>query len=185
LKDMNDLKMVVQFEADAYVPETSLDIQIEELATRLRGSSFDPQATSQMHGLTIQEGGKEIPAPAIVEMNTRSQRNRRPIDWSEVYTQMFLSQTGKYIVPIHDKGLFFELQEHTLERSEKLAAAKEKAQMNMKRLRYVLDWIRKLAITRGKETKHSLVCDGGVLKLYERENTEESCLPKDILRLFG
>ena len=181
---MNDLKMVVQFEVDAYVPETSLDMQIEELTARLRGSSFDSQMTSHMHGLTIQEGGKEIPTPAIVEMNTRSQRNRRPIDWSEVYTQMFLSQTGKYIVPIHDKGLFFELQEHTLEGSVELAVAKEEAEMNMKSLRYVLDWIRKLVITRGKESKYSLVCDAGLLKLYERENTEESCLPKDILRLF-
>jgi len=181
---MNDLKMVVQFEVDAYVPETSLDMQIEDLAARLRVSSFDPQTTSQMHGLTIEEGGKEFPAPAIVEMNTRSKRNRRPIDWSEVYTQMFLSQTGKYIVPIHDKGVFFELQEHTLEGSVNLAVEKEEAQMNMKRLRYVLDWIRKVVITRRKETKHSLVCDSGVLKLYERENTEESCLPKDVLRLF-
>ena len=134
-------------------------MQIEDLAARLRVSSFDPQTTSQMHGLTIQEGGKEIPAPAIVEMNTRSKRN-------------------------HDKGVFFELQEHTLEGSVNLAMAKEEAQVNMKRLRYVLDWIRKVVITRGKETKHSLVCDSGVLKLYERENTEESCLPKDVLRLF-
>lgn len=177
--------MVVRFEVDAYASTSngSGDEEVDGLAAALHMSSLGSPTTLNTHGLTIQERGQKIPSSSTIELSTRSVKNRRPLDWIEIYSQLFLSQTPKYIVALHDGGVFTEIKEWSLTDQE-FDAAREEGQKHMKRLCNVLTFIRDMAIPYGTDSRLSLVCDHGVLKLYKR-GKQESSLPADLLALFN
>jgi len=54
----------------------------------------------------------------------------------------------------------------------------------MKVLLNALGIIRKMVMAQGKDGRLSLVWDGEVLKVYERED-EEGLLPEPVMRLFA
>ena len=182
---MKGLNMVVRFEVDAYASTSngSDDKGVDSLADALRKSSLGSPTTSNMHGLTVQERGQTIPSSSIIELSTRSVKNRRPLDWNEIYSQLFLSQTAKYIVACHEDGLFTEIKEWS-PTDQEFNAAREEGQKHMKRLCNVLTFIRDMVIPYGRDSRLSLVCDHGVLKLYKR-GKQESSLPDDLLELFN
>ena len=182
-QDMNGLKMVVQFEVDAYDSGTSNSDQSEELAASLQATTIQSPTSVQMNGLTIQKAGQEVPQTGLLELGTRWTQNRFQMDWSEVYTQLFLSQVPKHIVASQDNGIFTKIEERMLDADPELEAAKADAQTRMKKLVKVLDRIRELFMKEGKNSRLSLVCVYGTLRVYGRKSPE-SCLPHDLLELF-
>ena len=181
-QDMNGLKMVVRYEVDAYDSGTPFSDQ-EELAAALQATSIQSPTSVKMNGLTIQRAGQEVPQTNLLELSTRWAQNRFQMDWSEVYTQLFLSQVPKHIVAYQDDGIFIKIEERMLDSDPELEAAKTDAQTRMKKLVKVLGRIRELVLEEGKNSRLSLVCVYGVLRVYRRKSPE-SCLPKDILELF-
>lgn len=176
--------MVVRFEVDGYDSGASRNNdEVEELAASLQGTSIQSPTTLQTQGLTIQKAGEDLPQTDIFELNTRWVGNQSEMDWSEVYCQLFLSQTPKHVIAYHDNGLFDKLEERMLDSAPELEAAKTDAQNQMKKLVKVINCIRELVMTEGKDSRLSLVCVYGVLRVYKRRS-QKSCLPGDVLELF-
>jgi hypothetical protein len=184
LQDIGGLKMVVRFEVDAYDSRASCNNdQVEELAASLQAASLQSQGTLRMQGLTIQQAGEEVLQTDLLELNTRWEQNQFPMDWSEVYCQLFLSQIPKHVMAFHHNGLFEKTEERKLGSAPELEAAKKDAENQMKKLEKAINCIRELVMKEGKDSRLSLVCVHGVLRVYKRRS-QESCLPDEVLELF-
>jgi hypothetical protein len=182
-QNLDGLKMVVRFEADAYDSGAPRSDQVEELAASLQATSVRPPTTLQTQGLTIQKAGEEMPQTDLLELGTRWVQNRFPVDWSEIYCQSFLSHIPKHIMAYQDNGMFSKIEERKLDSAPEFAAAKAEGQLQMKKLVKVIRRIRELVLRAGKDSRLSLVCVYGVLHIYRRRS-EESCLPDEVLELF-
>jgi hypothetical protein len=174
--------MVIRFEADAYDPGTSYNDQMEELASSLQATSLQSPEVLQIHGLTIQKAGKQVPQTSVLELTTVGWQRRSQMDWSEIYCQLFLSQT-KHVLACHKNGLFHEVEERMLDSAPELESAKTEAQDQMKKLVNIIVRIRELVIQGGKHSRLSLVCASGVLGVYKGISTE-SCMPDEVMELF-
>jgi len=136
-----------------------------------------------MQGLTIQEGGKEVPQTSLLELVTRWKQNRFQMDWNEVYCQLFLSQIQKHATAYQDGGVFDRIEERMLGSAPELETTKTEALNQMKKLMKILKRIRELVMKEGKDSRLSLVCVYGVLRVYRR-SSQESCLSDEVLELF-
>ena len=175
--------MVVRFEADAYDSGASCNDQVEELAASLQAASLQPDDTLRMQGLTVQKAGKEIPQTHLLQLVTRWAQNRFQMDWTEVYCQLFLAQIQRHTIAYQNDGLFDKVEERKLDSSPELESAKTEAQNQMKKLVKLINYIRELVLKEGKDSRLSLVCVYGVLRVYRRK-CQESCLPDEVLELF-
>jgi len=173
--------MVIRFEADAYDSGASCNDQMEELASSLQAASLQSPRILRIHGLTLQRAGKEVPHASLLELVTRKVHSK--MDWSEVYCQLFLSQTQKHTIAYHKNGLFDKIEERMLDSAPELETAKAEAQDQMKKLVKVINRIRELVMKEGKDARLSLVCVSGILRVYKRRSPE-SCLPREVLQLF-
>jgi len=178
---------VVRFEVDACTrppakyPRRSTST-VDELTESLSAVSLTPQtAFRSEYPLLVREGGVEVPADTVIEIVTRSQANwRRGYDWKEVYPQLFFSQTAQHYLAVYQHGRFFEI---TKTKIKEMQSEEQNLQIGFKRVRKVLDVIRELVVKHGKEGGLSLVCKGGVMKVYERES-KDSLLPEVAMKFF-
>ncbi|KAF9522593.1 hypothetical protein CPB83DRAFT_911260 [Crepidotus variabilis] len=190
------IKMVVRFEVDAFMPEAQHDSQvssqevdsysIDQLSNALASATITTRRTAEptrYHGVTVMVGGQQVPQSSIVEFKTQSHRNRRPIDWAEVYSQIFLSQTDSLIWAQHDRGQFGSVQRIQLTSSQ-LEAVKEEAQLHIGQLVDVLLAARELFRRHGGQAKLSLVCIKGTLNVHQR-NGPDSFLSNEVRDLFN
>jgi len=180
--------MFVRFEVDAFIPTatgsgTSGDAAMDNIIDSFGAASLTSFASQTEHGLAVQHGGSEIASSQIVELTTRTVRNKNQ-DWMEHYCQLFFSQTAFHFLAFHDNGWFEQVEKRDLSSSEDFKRAESSAQDHMKVLLNALGIIRKMVMAQGKEGRLSLICDGGVLKVYERED-EEGLLPEPVMRLFA
>lgn len=192
--DMNGLKMVVRFEVDACLPppreatKLSSATTLDDLTATLSGlglgsRSKAPETTSDASGLDIiHAGSADIAQERIVELTTRSQRNADTFDWVDAYPQLFLSGTPHHFLGIHVGGKFYEVVKREL-RTAAMGGIERGAQAGLRKLRKALGEIQELVVDSGDRGRLSLVCDGGVLKVFNRKSTE-SCLPDEIMRRF-
>ena len=134
--------------------------------------------------ITVIHAGSAVPQSSIVELTTRSQRNATFFNWQESYPQLFLSNTPHHYLAVHERGRFVEVQKRHLESTELKRIAADSIQEAFKKLRRVLDDIKKLAVKHGETGRLSLVCKNGELKVYERLN-KDSCLPDEVLERFN
>lgn len=155
---------------------------MDELTESLSAVSLTPQtAFRSEYPLLVREGGVEVPADTVIEIVTRSQANwRRGYDWKEVYPQLFFSQTAQHYLAVYQHGRFFEI---TKTKIKEMQSEEQNLQIGFKRVRKVLDVIRELVVKHGKEGGLSLVCKGGVMKVYERES-KDSLLPEVAMKFF-
>ncbi|KDQ26224.1 hypothetical protein PLEOSDRAFT_1078415 [Pleurotus ostreatus PC15] len=206
--DMNGLKMVVRYEVDGYLPDTSpythswrqaasaaAPTAVNNLAdtpasvkftaaTPESTPKFKPKAEPALHaGLTVYPGGSwSIPQSSILEMKTRSQRNFDRINWSELHGQLYVSQTLHCFIGIHQQGTFSTLVRQNL-RSAAMERVRAAEQPKLKALRWVLGVIQDLLVKRGGNARVSLVSEAGVLGVYECK-TDGDCLPKELMEYF-
>lgn len=140
-------------------------------------------SATQQPDITIVRGGYQVPQSAIMEMTTRSERNVVNLDWKENYPQLFLSQTSQHILGVHSRGFFRSIQIRRID-SPEMRAIDTACQKSFKQLTAFLKVIQDLVIEHGERGRLSLVCQGGNLKVYERES-QKSCLPDDVMDRFG
>ncbi|KAK0201488.1 hypothetical protein DFS33DRAFT_990891 [Desarmillaria ectypa] len=194
--DLGGFKMVVRFEVDACVSggdtkraptmsSSSSPTNVDDLSNLLSGVKIGPSTTSVIavtpsRSLTVKSGGSYIPQNAILELSTVSERRRPQFDWYEQYPQLFLSQTPRHFLGIHNRGRF-----HAIEKNE-LSALTHQAKMvqpSLKKLVKVLKTIQELVVKKGMTGRLTLIRDGEWLRVYERRS-QESCLLKEYLAKF-
>ncbi|TFY75224.1 hypothetical protein EWM64_g8788 [Hericium alpestre] len=171
--DFFGLKMIVRFEVDAFLPSdeavqssgksaTTLDSLTDSLSTlQVTTESASPP------GLQIIRAGSEVPHRSVIELKTSSKKHIR---WSDIFPQLYLSQTPWFYVGFHEKGTFTEVQKsNMLEMKEQ----RKDLEGRLRQLGQTLEMIQELAIAHGTKKCLSLVCQSGVLTVYERVGIEQ------------
>lgn len=198
------MDLVVRFEVDACSPRSKpktttstlkaapTNSNLDDLSDLLTGLKVSPATvdstttatatTAATTDITILRGGYQVPQSAIMELTTRSERNADNMDWSENYPQLFLSQTAQHVLGVHQKGTFRKIEKRSLDSPEMRRVA-ERCQRTVRDLRAMLTVVQDLVVEHGERGRLSLVCQGGVLKVYERVG-RESCLPEDVMSRF-
>ncbi|KAH9971999.1 hypothetical protein BGW80DRAFT_1317515 [Lactifluus volemus] len=205
--DMHDLKMIVRFEVDACLPTTNAGGQAK--TTKTGGISDTKRSLTQTENvsgvddlleafgsLKLQSATtKESPTinvvHALIEVTSRSVNYVDQLDWNELYPQLVLSQTPAVRLGVHQRGTFTSLREWQVDGSADssvpgLSAQRKETTVQIVRLAVVLKRVQQLAVTRGPGPagSFSLICEGGVLRVYGR-NDKKSCLPRDVMARFS
>ncbi|KAK0487082.1 hypothetical protein IW261DRAFT_1548229 [Armillaria novae-zelandiae] len=197
--DLGGFKMVVRFEVDACVPtkptgitkhvpvasSSSSQTTVDALSDLLSEVKIGPSPTSVIavtpsRSLTVKSGGSYVPQSAILELTTVSERRRPQFDWYEQYPQLFLSQTPRHFLGIHNQGQFRAVEKNEL---SALANQARMVQPSMKKLVKVLRAIQALVVKKGKTGRLTLIRNGEWLRIYERRS-QEGCLPEEYLAKF-
>lgn len=197
--DLGGFKMVVRFEVDACIPTKPIGVTkrvpvtssssspttVDALSDLLSGVKIGPPTTSVVavtpsRSLTVKSGGSYVPQSEILELTTVSERRRPQFDWYEQYPQLFLSQTPRHFLGIHNQGLFRAVEKNEL---SALANQARMVQPSMKKLVKVLKTIQALIVKKGKTGRLTLIRNGEWLRVYERRN-QEGCLPEEYLAKF-
>lgn len=180
--------MVVRFEVDACLPPTRSrksidDASIDEVSNLLEAVNLtsNTSSTSQTpYSLNIVNGGYEAKSATIMELTTRFEGRVAQFDWTDKFTQIYLSQTPHHVLAVHNRGRFSEIRRSKLSEFQELEG---KLQPDMKALRKALDIVQQLVIEHGQRGRLTLVCRDGVLKVYER-TSQDSSLPDHMMALF-
>jgi hypothetical protein len=156
-QDFGGLRLVVAFEVDAC----------------LRASAVAPEPTPALQdgalgSLTFRRAGALVPQNELVELAARTP-NSAARGHKELLWQLWLSQTPHYALAVHEGGLVREVRRQHLHDSPALRAAADAAQGGLKRLRVLLDTVRRLVVERGRDTRLSLLCREGRLEVFVRE----------------
>ncbi|TFY74198.1 hypothetical protein EWM64_g9813 [Hericium alpestre] len=204
-QDFFGLKTIVRFEVDACLPSAKprssrmSAATLDDLTDSLAGLKIEREGkattsatpsrptkkkddTSSAPALKIIRAGSEVPQSSIIELTTRSVIRINELDWTEIYPQLYLSQTPWYYIGIHSRGTFTEVRKSNLT-GDGMAAQRRQAKASVQKLGQVLEMIQEAVIAHGVERRLSLVCQQGVLKVYE-QSSKESCLPDDVRKRF-
>ncbi|KAL7279602.1 hypothetical protein ACG7TL_006008 [Trametes sanguinea] len=167
-QDLENLKLVVRFEVDAYAPEDGV---LADMSAKL--SLYPPApppapATSTIcsnAAVAVVRGGKFIPHSSLIEITTRSYKAQRK--WYEIYPQLFLSQTPHFYLAVHDRGTFLQIAKHG-PASPRLSPYEnhERMQQSMRQLIHLLETVQEMVKQHGKQGVLSLVCRDGKLRAH-------------------
>ena len=180
--------MAVRFEVDACLPPARSrksidDATIDEVSNLLGAVDLasGTSSTSQTsYSLNILNVGYEAKSATIMELTTWLEDRVAQFDWTDKFTQIYLSQTPHHVLAVHNRGRFSEIRRSKLSEFQEL---EEKLQPDMKALRKALGIIQQLVIEHGQRGRLTLVCKSGVLKVYER-TSQDSSLPDHMMALF-
>lgn len=128
----------------------------------------------------------------LIELATRSYRSRENFNWLVKYPQLYLSDTPSFVLGVHDRGMFTEVETfRTDDMSDtEVRKAREEIQPGLNKLAAVLRIIhaKVLELTDDDVTGSrrnrlmSLVCENGKLHMYER--AEGPKLPPPLVACF-
>ncbi|TFY66003.1 hypothetical protein EVG20_g5084 [Dentipellis fragilis] len=204
--DFFGLRMVVRYEVDAYIPSalpaktkgnsaserekpTSLafgehannDANTSVSAPLASGTLTSPPLSSRsVDTLDIVHAGREIPQSSIIELTTRSQHFIELLNWPDLYPRLYLSRTRFLCIGLHSHGRFGEIRQYDMARG--METQYNAVRGALQKLGQVLTEIQDL-MEENPGRRLSLVCEGGVLRVYERA-TSKSCLPEDVMKRF-
>lgn len=157
---------------------------------------------TQVTSVKIIKSGTFAPQSSVVEMTTRSIKRRQYFDWTEDYPQLFFSQVPHHFLATHEAGNFHKIEKRRMalstdDRATLIAAAAgitsvdpetsyphpdpvftheaEKFQPTLRKLYALLRHIQDFVVQNEGLTMSgfTLVCEGGKLKIYERDMSEE------------
>ena len=176
---MLDLKMVVRFEVDAYLPSAgssapkTATASVDNLADALSGMNIKHPApattktasSSSSPIINIVRAGTQVPQEALVELISRSVYYVDQLDWNELYPQLALSQTPAVHLGVHERGVFTQLHEWQLDGRPRagtrtgsatagttapdISAHRRETSVQIVRLARLLEDVQELAIARG------------------------------------
>jgi len=188
--------MVVRFEVDACIPPTVPEPRVpasntvDQLTESLSAVSISSQAipvgpsgATSKDTLLVTKGGTKLPHSSIIELQTRSETSKYPIDWQESYPQLFLSQTAYHFLGIHSRGRFHTCQKRELASDIENIVKESEVQDSLKKLRRTLEVIQKIVVQGGQRGRLSLVCQNGELMVFKR-SSQASCLPDEMMERF-
>jgi hypothetical protein len=212
-QDMLGMKMIVRFEVDACLPTDAgpaktggisdtkrsskkTAASVDDLADALGGMNFlGSPATTKVPTINMVRAGTQVPQHALLEVASRSKHFVNQLDWNELYPQLALSQTPAFRLGVHERGTFTELREWQVDGPgcspsdssiPGLSAQRKETALQIARLAGVLKEVQYLAASRGPGPagSFSLVCEGGKLRVYGRNN-RKSCLPREVMARFS
>jgi hypothetical protein len=206
---MHDLKMIVRFGVDACLPtntgpgqakttETSGITQtanvsaVDDLLKSFGSLKLQSATTKASSTIDVVRAGTQVPQDALLEVTSRSANYVDQLDWNELYPQLVLSQTPAVRLGVHQRGTFTNLRQWQVDGSADssvpgLSAQRKETAMQIVRLAAVLKRVQQLAIARGPGPagSFSLICEGGVLRVYGRNADKKGCLPRDVIARFS
>ncbi|TFY62830.1 hypothetical protein EVG20_g6556 [Dentipellis fragilis] len=158
---------------------------VDNLSTALASAPTPPAhiLTTTTNTLKIIHTGREVPQSSIIELTSRSQRYIHKIDCTNLFSQLYLSQTPLLYTGVHQRGEFRELRKRVVAEDPQMEEQCEAAKGMLRQLGQVLREIQKLTVTH-PEKRLSLVCEAGMLTVYERAATK-SCLPETLMERFS
>jgi hypothetical protein len=119
---------------------------------------------------------------SLIEIKTRAAH--RPLDWADVYPQLYLSQTPFLYLAKHARGSFTTPEKYTLDGTTLTSHAKQ-AEDGMGKLKIVLNEILDAVRQAGSGVGLCLVCVGGTLSLYNRKQGTGKAVGSEILSRFA
>ncbi|TDL17770.1 hypothetical protein BD410DRAFT_729467 [Rickenella mellea] len=122
-----------------------------------------------------------VPQSSLIELMTRA--SHKLLNWSEVYPQLYLSQTPHLYLAKHRKGVFMDVEKIPID-GEEMEPYMREVEQRIGKLRDVLVHILK-AVREDIGTLFSLVCENGRLALCRREKESGMSVGKDILQKFS
>jgi len=184
------LKILLRFEVDACTGLTSHDP--DDLAAALSGLKIKSDASAAetsvstrtpIAGISIIPTTPRTPVAqsTLIELKTRV--SHRPLDWAEVYPQLYLSQTAYLYFAKHTRGTFGNVEKFKLAGDSMKVYAKQ-AEVGMAKLKVVLNEVLAAVRKEGSGVGLSLVCEGERLVLYKRKPGTGKALGSDILSRF-
>ncbi|KAA1472274.1 hypothetical protein DENSPDRAFT_850802 [Dentipellis sp. KUC8613] len=197
--DFFGLSLIVRYEVDACLPgkapanakgnnasqpaapaSSNVDDLTSTLASVSVSQQQSPTTGASSSSLNIIHAGRQVPQSSVIELTTRSQNYIHLLDWSDVFPQLYLSQTPLFYLGVHQRGEFKEIRKQDM--GKDMDEQREAALETFQRLGKVLEEIQELMVEHA-DKKLSLVCEGGVLKVYQRATTR-SCLPQDVMERY-
>ncbi|GJJ10485.1 hypothetical protein Clacol_004711 [Clathrus columnatus] len=174
------LKILMRSMVDACLPN-SID-PTEEITNELENLKLARKiAAFQDNFLTLCKAGKLVPQDSVIELKTRNLTPRDSLYWSDVYVQLFLSQTPHLYTGIHKRGEFKKIEKLTLNEVKSKAQEPERG---LKRLRKFLGIIQSTVLERLTDGESfSIVYQGGQLFLWKRDG-KGGLLPPNVIELI-
>ncbi|TDL16805.1 hypothetical protein BD410DRAFT_730790, partial [Rickenella mellea] len=123
-----------------------------------------------------------VPQSTLIELKTRV--FQKPVAWSKIYPQLYLSQTPYLYLANHLKGEFIDVEKIKTD-DKQMERYMMKAEESMGRLRDLLVQILKAVRNEDGDEVFSLVREDGRLALYRREKGSGMSVGKDILQKFA
>ncbi len=208
-QDLGGLKMVVRFEVDACIPQSTADNATSSLLSQPTSPRIPPASTnvdsltdllsnldvtsqseassqSQNTAIAVIRAGSQVPQSSLVELTTRSFKYVNEFDWQEAYPQLFLSWTPHLFLAVHDRGTFESMVKHKLGATElRNLETSPRTQQSFRKLVETLKTMQTLVRRHGRRGRLSLVCQAdGTLNVFER-TSPQGCLPDSELERFG
>jgi hypothetical protein len=187
LQNFGGLKVLLRFEVDACT-----GVDADDLSSAFSGlgitsnnspASTTARSSSAISGISIVRTTPRtlVPQSSLIELKTRA--SHKPLDWDEVYPQLYLSQTPYLYLAKHTRGAFIGVESVQLAGSSMRTHAK-RAEAGMVKLKAVLDDILNVVRGEARGVKFSLVCERGRLALYKRKEGTGKIIGSDILSKF-
>jgi len=182
------LKILLRFEVDA----CTASADIHNLASTFSGLGILPDTPpsaattkdSVISGISvIQTTPRTLVAQSsLIELKTRALH--RPLDWTEAYPQLYLSQTAYLYLAKHNKGNFSAVEKIKLAGDSMKVYAKQ-AEAGMGKLKTVLDEVLEAVRNESDGVGLSLVSARGHLILYKRKEGTGKAAGDEILSRFA
>ena len=189
--DFCGLKFVVRHKSEAYIKPAGHRIPAREkvepeslsemMGSLALSSSEDSSSTTSFPGskLKLREGGKAVPLESTIEIKTRS--HRKPLAFSDVAAQVWVSQTPKLVRALHDRGRFQNVEVESID--SQIKDWESSHESDLKKLFRLVQLITSIVKVGGGKAK--LVYDAERDDLQLQTETEKSLLPKDLYKRWG
>ena len=139
-----------------------------------------------LHGMKVVQFGSPLSQESLINIKTVTSQELSDIDWADMLSQSFLSQTPSLYIGIHNNGTVERIEKCRLDEAF-MIKSEVKISKDVVLLRLLLLKLRQSVNDLGEEKtasgKLSLVCNDGQLALYAR-NDAKSCFPEQLSKLF-
>jgi len=196
--DFAGLNLLVRFEVDACYPSTDdsgLDALIAKTTSlSLSTPSDQKNSTTLSTGIRIVRSNNDqlVDQKDLIELATRSFKNRDNFNWLQKYPQLYLSDTPHFILGVHEYGTFTRVEKFGTDDTSnaEVRKAREEMQPGLNKLGAVLAAIHSkvLDLTDDDATGSrrdrllAVVYQDGKLSMYERKDGPK--LPAELVQCF-
>lgn len=186
------LYCLVRFESDGYIREApavndtapaKTAVNQDNLVQAFQGAAISqPRNTtiSKPDAVKLKHGGSAVPQQSIFDLKTRSGKDKKDIDMSDIHPALWIKQIPNFIVAYHDgRGLFKDIQVQNVKKDVQAWARENRD--GIRRFATLLDKIVDLA--RSNAGKFLEVCCSGKDRLEIRNQYGDGvhALPADLV----
>ncbi|KAH8824502.1 hypothetical protein DL96DRAFT_1614279 [Flagelloscypha sp. PMI_526] len=177
--NLGGIPIILRFEVDGQILSSENDSNGLSQATKNLNIS-QSAAPIELRGIKVKRSTNSLtPQSSLLEIKTRSATT--PVNLSDVYPQIFLSQTEFLYVARHNNGLFGPVKKHSLA-GDTLSRYAEVTKASLVKLKDLLESIHAAAVAQGGQTGLTLACVQGKLGLYRRKGGKS--ISGEVLKWF-